>query len=828
MYKFFVLCTLYITLFAFPLKERRTGEAERKLISNLVEYLGFLNLTHIRDLNLSKNCINNLIKYLKGDDASYYFEKLYFGSSFNKNDINTYSTCINYNGDENKDSVYLTVLINEKISLYDDLTISQGSSGYVFGLCIIDGCTIDEYEKLILYIMKSVIYTEHNLNPDTNITSNIINPINDIKIYKYELHDTSFTFITFLRYLPFIIIVIHIIFVLINKIPIFLAHLFLLIFCCKKNKFKKIKSRSDTKNTNKSSPTKDKLQNNNGNNRSNDEVLEKSLNLLYNIENNFTSLISYKKQSRIISNSGLAYINGLKGIFLIFFLFGNVYSAIYSSYVFEKNKNNFFFQIKNIFFVFFYVGIKFAPKMLLCASGFTLFYKFVGYLDGKIETEEEMIKQNDEDSNKRNNSSSNSNDFYARMHQKNKNKPNLSFKYLYIFYIKQINKYIICLLFFCFFIFSFNNVIILFRGETSIWNFFNLNMISSSIKGKYLLPLLIGLKTHLIPGISNNDSINILDYFYLPFQEILYFLITSFIIFLGYRNNYHIDRFFKIIAFIIFIYRIVYYYLNDLDDKDYFTLNKFGKFYNSILYNYNFYIIGIIFGMINYAIQKGYVEREYEIQNRIYLFSTTKLLNNINRKKIKLLNVLSIISGIILIFIIFFQQIIASFYDIQKDKTLSDYKSNIFSEIILLFDADIFAVGFNLLSLCQYIKTENRLNNLLCHNFWSIFDRFYFSFILIINPVILYIIYTIDSKLIFNLSNCFLFSFICGFLVINISILIHITFEYPLKKLFHYLIKLYENDEMNERLSTIDINPEENLLDNVTASITDIIDEEEG
>ena len=50
-----------------------------------------------------------------------------------------------------------------------------------------------------------------------------------------------------------------------------------------------------------------------------DEVLEKSLNLLYNIENNFTSLISYKKQSRIISNSGLAYINGLKGIFLIFF-----------------------------------------------------------------------------------------------------------------------------------------------------------------------------------------------------------------------------------------------------------------------------------------------------------------------------------------------------------------------------------------------------------------------------------------------------------------------------------------------------------------------------
>ena len=34
----------------------------------------------------------------------------------------------------------------------------------------------------------------------------------------------------------------------------------------------------------------------------------------------------------------------------------------------------------------------------------------------------------------------------------------------------------------------------------------------------------------LIPGISNNDTIDILDYFYLPFQEIFFFFLTSLII----------------------------------------------------------------------------------------------------------------------------------------------------------------------------------------------------------------------------------------------------------------------------------------------------------
>ena len=101
----------------------------------------------------------------------------------------------------------------------------------------------------------------------------------------------------------------------------------------------------------------------------------------------------------------------------------------------------------------------------------------------------------------------------------------------------------------------------------------------------------------------------------------------------GLRNNFKMDRLFKAIGILIFIFRNIYYWIYNLDNKDYFNFHEFGKFFNSMMYNYNFYIIGIFFGMINYILQKGYAERDVELEEKIYLFSTTKVLKSIKRKK---------------------------------------------------------------------------------------------------------------------------------------------------------------------------------------------------
>ena len=130
----------------------------------------------------------------------------------------------------------------------------------------------------------------------------------------------------------------------------------------------------------------------------------------------------------------------------------------------------------------------------------------------------------------------------------------------------------------------------------------------------------------------------------------------------------------------------------------------------------------------------------------------------------------------------------------------------------------------------MYLKGENLLNNILCHSLWSIFNRFYFSYIVLINPIILYIIYNIDSKINFNLANCLLYSFICGFFVYLVTIIIYITIELPFKKTIRFWINLNEKG-FQDRLGNLD--PANNyykndiLLISATASLADYCEDSE-
>ena len=840
-------------------------------INNTIEYIyenliiknnSFLKDEFFKDL--SDTCINSFNNtFFNENNYIYYYKKLFFESSLNKNDIHSYYDCIN-NNYNNINFTYLTILINGNLTIYDELNSEKNdSSGYLIGLCIIGGCNKDEYKNIILKTINKDyfnIYTFNNNNSSNYNTSstNIENDIiSEIEIYELNSNNNNNSngFIIFLEYLPFIIISIHIFLVLFNNIPKHLYNLAVCIFCCKTNNINSLKG---SKLSNNSVKKKDKIKQSyksidndrspSYSNYSNVDNIHKSIDSLYNIKNNFLNLTIYRKHSEISNDSGLSYINGIKGISMIFLLFGSVYTGLYGSFLVEKEKEMFFYHLKNIFFTLFYVGIKYAPKLLLSTSGFSLFFKFICFLDGKVENEEEINRQREENLynkidfknsiNSNTNSNSNSNSFYRKLKKSgekviiSKNKK-IPYKYIFIFYVKQIHKYIIYILFFSFLFFSLNKIILLSEDENHIpvvWNFFNEKIINSAKKLQYLLPLLIGYKSYLIPGISNNDNENILDYCYLVFQEIIYFLFTTLIIFIGYKHNLRIDRFLKFIFILSFIFRIAFYVIYQLDDKDYFGYQKYGKFYTSIIYDYSFYIIGIHFGMINYIIQKGYSFRECSRQNKIYLINCLRMLKITKRKSKKYLLIISIISGFLLIISCFFQQFIMLFFNIDKNNNLEIYKEEIGTQILMFIDSDIFVLAFNFMACCLYIKGDNIINNILCHKLWSIFNRFYFSYILLINPIILYVIYVNETKIIFNISNCFLYSFICGFLVFSLSILIYISFELPLKKIIHFWIKLNEKVIIKERLSNVDglyNNPQEELVNSATESITDFIGEDE-
>ena len=52
--------------------------------------------------------------------------------------------------------------------------------------------------------------------------------------------------------------------------------------------------------------------------------------------------------------------------------------------------------------------------------------------------------------------------------------------------------------------------------------------------------------------------------------------------------------------------------------------------------------------MINYVLHRGFDERDINLKDKIYLFSTTKFLKNIRNKNKKTLNFISIICIILI------------------------------------------------------------------------------------------------------------------------------------------------------------------------------------
>ena len=715
-------------------------------------------------------------------------------------------------------------------------------------------------------IRKGLLYLNltNEINNINNVNKTNINKENniEIEIYKNDDNIKSKGFIKFLELLPFIIIFIHLFLVIFNSIPIYFYKLILYVFFCNQNYLSLTKTpkkrnilieRKNRKSLKDLGKDKERKSTNSGINLENDKIL-KSLELLYDITNNFSSLIELKKQNEITNDGGLSYINGIKGFSMIFFLFGCVYSALYSSIITNKNSEEFYNHLTNIFFCVFYIGIKFAPKLLLCSSGFSLFYKLICYLDGKIDNEKEIKRQNEDSlvsgkeikeikdiKNNDNNeiSNSNSNSTFQRFKNEEKEILNdyykISNKYIFYFFVMQLHKYILYLLFLFFILYSVDWIVTTFLTSGPMWNFFYQKLINSALNLKYFIPLLIGYKTYFITGISPKKD-NILHYFNLIFQEIIYFIITSIIIFIGYKKNKRIDLLLKIIFVILILFRIIYYFVKvGLDNKDYFGYNDYGQFYTSTIYNYSFYIIGIHYGMINYVIQKGYSIKDLMKNNKKYLISALNILNASKKKNKKYLNIILIISIILLLFNMFIQYIVIySIKIIKSNNNLSQnmeiYKKDLFSQIIMLFDSDIFVLSINAISLCMYLKGDNILNNILCHSIWSIFNRFYFSYILLINPIILYLIYNIETPILFNISNCFFYSFMSFIFVYLITMVVYIVFELPLKKTIRYWLKLNEN-EFKERLSNVDATfsyqKNEKFFNSATESITEYNEDEE-
>ena len=120
---------------------------------------------------------------------------------------------------------------------------------------------------------------------------------------------------------------------------------------------------------------------------------------------------------------------------------------------------------------------------------------------------------------------------------------------------------------------------------------------------------------------------------------------------------------------------------------------------------------------------------------------------------------------------------------------LEGFISNPILNCIYLFDIELFVFFIQWIFFILYMKGHYFFIDFYSHIYWSFFTKSYFSFLIVCNPVILFIFYESETVIKLNILNIWLYYFINLPFVLIITIIIYIVIDLPLKKLSKYIIK---------------------------------------
>ena len=176
-YNIIILFLLYKYAISNELNSLESSENFKNLTNSLIDYFDF----NISNVNISMECTNLI------NNPTSKIKKFYLGSSLNKNDINTYSSCINYyEGDVSNNLTYLTVFLNKNKTLYNVLNERDEEADFLTGICFIDGCKEDEYKEILLSITNSIYHHRYNMSKNETKEKYLKIRLNIIKmILKY-------------------------------------------------------------------------------------------------------------------------------------------------------------------------------------------------------------------------------------------------------------------------------------------------------------------------------------------------------------------------------------------------------------------------------------------------------------------------------------------------------------------------------------------------------------------------------------------------------------------------------------------------------------------
>ena len=827
-----------------------------------------------------EDCVNNYISKIYNESNSNDLSKLYEGSSKGFIELGSYYNCISKNKSNEDEYNFYTVypvLSHEK-----ELEISKFNKNstfdnfWIFGFCVNKKINCDDkaFKEIIIKVNKK--FNESGIEIFKDYYNNVshINIINNFKKYEQIAQFNNFKNVS--RLFPLIFLVIQILFIIFKIIPVKLFG-----FCLKRKYIREIKN--DTKRIDSllnSAPFTKKI---------NSKIRE-----CFSISDNFDDLINNKKNLEFFKEEDLVYIKGIRGMGIFFLIFGTTYIYFfnYPICISETNEKKNYLKsgLSQILIIFWRI----APALLLSASGYSLSYKFLNFLDKKLlnfapdniennnlKEENDREAENEDDNNisqkqeksnvnisevktlsksdstknngvnytngnnSNNDSSSKTEDSNSKSYLENTlgikfYQNDISKKALNkMFYNQRVNDQVLLSkippnnipysIFFNFLFRHIDKLFCLYIGITFFLDFLRLFFTKMS-KGA---PLMNYLFTEIIDklgvGFGNfffyknfidiferhnhkelNDSnnsgyINFLQVFSILVCEFNYFPIGSFLVFICFKKRMYLDYILLILIVIFLIFKIIYNFKKQNNNPGMFYFkSEYQKFFFNPIFNFSYYLIGMLFGILNYVVQNDIIKKDSFIKERPFVDIPIFISKSCDYKKKK--NIVHFVLSLIflLIFLVFYSFLFSSEFEtiIENDKP-----SNLF-RFISSIDIEVFLYFFHFFIMSCYISGRNIFFKFFNSNVWLQLTKLYFWIILFTSLINYYIIYHTETQVNLGLFIVMIYGAISLANIYLVSLIFCIIFELPYKK----LIKLYFNisSKINKNIDDEEDNEEDN------------------
>ena len=863
--KFLQLIIMPILLIVFTSQEYLNNfilndEDNIRNSSNFIELINFqtilesiLNFTLNNSINHNNNnykeCINNMARTYNKSETNQEegIEKIYEGSSKGFIDLSGFYNCINLtelkNNDEKLFNFYtiypkLNNSEKKKINKFDDTSMRDNL--WIFGFCLKRNLCEKEGLLELFRFINSLFNEQFNLiDKNISIIDNL-QKYEDIK--KIDLSKSSF-----LKLTPIILIIIQILFIIIKVIPVKIFGI------CIKRKYRR---EINTK----------KIGNLLNNSRFSQKVNLK-IRECFSFFDNLSEIINDKKENELFKNQDLTYIKGVKGLGLIFFIFGTTFIYFFNYPICISGRQEKINYMKSIGTSLLIIFWRTAPAILLSSSGYSLSYKLLNFLDKKLantyintselqqinlynddddektNTLENQENNNDIDSQQRklNNFShpkNNCTDYFNNSNTKSHTSVDKDESKSYIentfgikFYQNELpqkaltNKFknqavneakilskistnkIRCSTFFNFIFRQFHKLFCLNIGILYFKFFYPAILVINNPGAPLMNYLLEEIIEKIDYGFGNiliyknfidlfssqeesNDKYCALQLFSIIICECNYFFIGSLFIFICYKRKFPLDQIIFVLIFLFLIFKVMFILLNKqkLNPGLFYFDSDYQRLFFNPIFNFDYYLIGMLFGIVNYVLQNEIAKKQSLIKERplvnIPIFLSRLCDYNKSRNIIYfILSIIFLIAFLLifpLLFIIFFERIIKE----EKNEELP----TLFI-IISSIDVDCFIYLFHFFMIACYISGRNMFFKFFNSHIWSQLSKLYF-WIIIFTPLINYfIIYKTETQLHLSFFIVFIYGAICGLNLYIISLIFCTLLEIPYKR----LIKIYFN-----------------------------------